>query len=330
MTLSLIDKSHAGLTEALHSVPAHAEPKKALHLLRSKWNVEKTGAGGLASILAMLRQSAPDHCLLYLAHHDHEASVVARLGIPSITVNDGVFTDTSIWRPMSQSSGGLVHHTAVYNARPERSQRHELAGQIPSLLLIFGGSASADRDDDLERIRSILPQATFANHSIGDGVYKRLEHDVTNRLYNSVSVGLALSDEDGGMPSSNGYLAAGLPIVSTEPMDGRGRYYGFPFVQIVKDDPLAIAAAVNELANRNLDRTRIREAFMQVQDFDRHSVLGALNRAGRALLETETLFNDVTPLVHAMARISKMTDDLVKVQNRIARSDPEASASAKA
>ncbi|MCB1459436.1 MAG: hypothetical protein KDJ48_09270 [Nitratireductor sp.] len=300
VTFSTIDTGRICLNTILEEVPAIAEAPKALHLLRPTWHFERTDTIELAREITRARALVPRHHFLFLANYDWEASLVARTGIPAITANDGIFSDGSIWHPLAHSAPASEQHGAVYNARLEPVKRHELARSISRPLLIYAKSVETDTDADMNRVRSILPDAIFANHHFSGDRYQILDRKEVNRLYSLARVGLALSAEEGAMRASSEYLLAGLPIVSTHSIGGRDRYYGFPFVQIVPEDPAAVAAAVTMLGERHFDRHRIRNAFLQVQAFDRHNVLAAINRAGRTLLETGPLLTDFTPLVDAM------------------------------
>ena len=69
---------------------------------------------------------------------------------------------------------------------------------------------------------------------------------------------------------------------------------------------------------------------MQVQAFDRHNVLNALNRAGRALLGVDAVLRDFAPLVGLMGHFTPLAENLACAQGAFARPDPGKSEDAEA
>ncbi len=124
-------------------------------------------------------------------------------------------------------------YDAVYTARMAPFKRHELAQEIPSLLIIGGTVTPEDSDEHFQRIRAALLQATFAY----DGPKQVLNEQEVNGLLNQSRVGLCLSACEGAIYATVEYLLCGLPFVTTASPGGRDSRLDPRFTRIVNDDP---------------------------------------------------------------------------------------------
>ena len=80
------------------------------------------------------------------------------------------------------------------------------------------------------------------------------------------------------MRASMEYLLCGTPIVSTYSVGGRDRYFKPAYATIVRPERGAIAAAVNEMAGRSLDRNFVRQSVLSLIYMDRLAFRRTLNR----------------------------------------------------
>jgi glycosyltransferase involved in cell wall biosynthesis len=72
-----------------------------------------------------------------------------------------------------------------------------------------------------------------------------------------------LSREEGACYASAEYLLSGLPVVSTRSRGGRDIFFDEEYVEVVRDDPRAVAAGVRRLIEKKVPAARVREATLE-------------------------------------------------------------------
>lgn len=273
------------LTEASPKFPAGAAAtyapdllveRPALHLLSCSWTLEQGLPSVLAEGIARAQSELPRSHFLVLCANDLEVLACAEVGLDAILANRQIFVDERIWHPVAARTP--EKYVAIYNARLEVFKRHELAAQVPSLLLSYAGWAADSQDSLLARVRALLPHAHFANHDPGGRHYRNLAPSQVNQLLAQAETGLCLSAVEGATRAAMEYLLAGLPVVTTPSVGGRDRYFVGGYVRTVSSDPDAVAHAATELANLQLDRQRIRRHVGDMVAFDRRNFVLALNK----------------------------------------------------
>lgn len=152
---------------------------------------------------------------------------------------------------------------AIYDGRWANYKRHQLASQIQSLALIAvpGAMATSTTGNYSQRARAALAHATWLK-SPWEEQLEYLSAAAVNDAYNRAKVGLCLSRQEGAMFASAQYLLAGLPVVTTQNAGGRDEFFDKQFVRWAEDDPRAVADAVAELSQLNLQPYAIRESVL--------------------------------------------------------------------
>jgi hypothetical protein len=298
VTMSGISANLQGFTALSEGAPEVFDTDQALHLLHLMWTLEQGEVQMLVQGIAQAQKIFPGHIFLPLTSSENETFLLSQHGIPSLLANGLIFLDENVWRPDADEIAGLPMFDAIYNARLDPFKRHELAKEIDSLLLVYAHALSKPRSEAYERVRNILPTAFFANHRLSDGA--DLDPGMLCRLFGHARVGLCLSAVEGCMRASMEYLLAGLPVVSTPSIGGRDRYYAAPYCRVVEATSDAVAAAVIDLAGKNLDRHRIRQHVAQMVGFDRYNFLLNINKIAKLHLGQDRLIHSFSPLVGAI------------------------------
>lgn len=275
--------------------------KRGLHFLHSTWTLEQGGADRIAAAIAKARMAFPRSEFVMMAPNEIEAELYSKTGETCIVANTLALTDERLWYPMQPTSDRRFD--AVYNALLDSPKRHELAKGINSLQLIYGYSLEDENWKSIARVRSLLPNAHFANNA--EGQYRLLsQQEVAARLAQS-DVGLCLSAVEGVMPASMEYLLSGMPVVSTHSLGGRDRYFVGNYCRIVDPDPDAIAAAVQELRALRLDRRRIREHVGHLIAFERYNILKAINAVAKETFGSDVVLRDLSGFIGGPAQVNK-------------------------
>lgn len=191
------------------------------------------------------RELRPRHRIFHCVNDVSVCRDLVARGVSAHFINHNAFLDERLFSIQPNVS---KIYDAVYTARMAPFKRHELAQEIPSLLIIGGTVTPEDSDEHFQRVRSALPQATFTY----DGPKKVLNEREVNELLNQSRVGLCLSACEGTMYAAVEYLLCGLPVVSTASLGGRDTWLDPRFTRTVADDPTQIAAAVQDLIDQNL------------------------------------------------------------------------------
>lgn len=298
--LITIGKHEDGLPMGLASLfPERFESKPSLHFMGLDWTAEPPDEVALiAEELADARRRLPLARFVFNVNTHYEAALFSRAGIPNIVANGMSFVDERTFVPPPPVPFAERRYDAVYTARLDPFKRHELAAKIPTLMLVYG----TPEEGELEHVKSILPHAYYANHDVEPGRYQHIHHSKMSALLNQCSVGLCLSAEEGAMRSAMEYLLCGLPVVSTESVGGRDRYFIGPHTRVVPPDPDAVASAVADLKARAFHPIAVREYVSRLVAFDRHNFLTSANKIVERELGVRDRFRSFAPFAGAAVR----------------------------
>lgn len=219
----------------------------------------------------------PRHRIVPLCNTEAELARFAARGVPAILANANCVADERVFVPRP---GAAKRWDAVHTAALIAWKRHELAAELPSVLLLYhpwhGDDPAAVAY--ARGLRERLPRATFFNGALGEPGYRILEPAEIAALLPQARVGLCLSAVEGTMFASIEALLCGLPVVSTPSVGGRDRFFDPRFVRIVEPDAASVAAAVRELAEHPPDPAEIRAAALERILADRARVLRYVQR----------------------------------------------------
>jgi glycosyltransferase involved in cell wall biosynthesis len=221
-------------------------------LVMNLWHADATE---LEQYYRYWKQARPQHQLLHLVNDPQVCQELQSRGIPAVFVNQNCFIDERIYTIQPEIP---KEFDAVYNARMNPFKRHALLKDVPSLLLIGGLMAEGDSPDYMSQVQAALPQAVFTHDP--PTIYLN-SWEVALQL-NGCRVGMCLSETEGAMFAAVEYLLCGLPVVSTPSQGGRDVWFDPQFTRIVEPEPQAIAAAVQELIDAQLDPAEIRAATL--------------------------------------------------------------------
>ena len=260
----------------------------------------------LRNDLSEAERTLPLAHFVMMANTPAESIRFSQAAILNILANELIFVDERIFVPPPRSAQPAKAFDAVYVARFDAFKRHELARAIDKLLLVYDRPQLAD----IERVKSTLPRAHFANHESNAGAYRYFSREAIRDLLHQASIGLCLSAVEGAMRASLEYRFCGMPVVSTKSVGGRDRYLLGPHVRVVNDDPDAVAAAVRELKERNFDPHAVREYVGQLIAFDRHNFLISVNKIVERTLGARDRFRDFAPFAGEPVRW-RPTDEIL-------------------
>ena len=289
---------------------------KALHLLGFSWSYDRPEKiAKLAEIYAKITGKLPDNSFVFLANTESESYRLSIEGLPNVLANELIFVDERRYAP-SLSVDRDVPFDAIYNARFSRFKRHHLAAGIERLLLVYDHVAPYD-EDYFEEMRQLLPKAVFHNHLAGQGAYRKMSPESVNDLINQARVGLCLSAEEGAMRASIEYALCGLPIVSTQSVGGRDRYFVGPHVFLAENNPDSVAAGVEHMIRQRFDKGRVRAHVAHMLSFDRHNFLITVNKLAKLLLGKSDAFTSFEPFVGGPLEWVPVRDALGALASRL-------------
>jgi len=279
-------------------IPDQLRGRKALHLLLPTWTLESGNAEELAGHIAAAQRELKNNHYVVLANTHTEAWLLAGLGIPVIQTSELSFVDEQVFRLRTPPNSNGKEFDAVYLARLDPYKQHELAQHIESLLLIYDYSLNEGRDS-YAILKQLIPGAHFLNHELGKGAYTKLSPEVVCSYLNNCRVGLCLSAEEGAMKATMEYLLCGLPVVSVPNLGGRDRFLMPPYSIEAEDNPDAVAFAVRQLIERNLDPRILRDHILRLVRYERHNFLLAINQIVKRVLGTDPGFDSCAALINA-------------------------------
>jgi hypothetical protein len=240
----------------------HIGNRRAWFLIRLAWNRERDDvvAADVAALEA-LRARYPEHRHIMLCNTQRELELYRTRNIPGIVCSTLAFVDETIFDPAPATP---KQFDAVYTAALVPFKRHAFCRDLSSLALIYHRyhPPGMQEPGHPERVRAMLPQATFVNELDGD--FRMLPpHEVATWI-NRARVGLCLSEAEGAMRAAAEYMLCGLPVVSTPSIGGRDRILDPDFSRIAAPEPGAVAAAVRALIDRAID-----PRFIRARTFER-------------------------------------------------------------
>lgn len=215
----------------------------------------------------------PEHRFLFLIATRKELQNYRDAGVPAIICTYTAFVDDTTF---DIDPSATKDFDAIYLAVIGAYKRHELCRAVASLALIYGRHADARTQDAgyVDRIRSLLSHATWINEL--DGNYRHFKSGEVAHWLNRARVGLCLSAHEGAMRAATEYLFCGLPVVSTPNVGGRDRVADPRYWIEVEPDADAVAAAVAELAGRNLDPQMVRQSTIEKIGADRTRLINLI------------------------------------------------------
>jgi glycosyltransferase involved in cell wall biosynthesis len=213
---------------------------------------DKSAIRNLVRFYSKFKRRYRNHRLIYACNDPIEKEILDKSGLPHILCNNNVFCDEHVFKVIPDSQ---LKYDAVYNAAFLHYKRHFLASKLPNVAFV------SRTNEGFERVRKLVPQATFLNYT--QYGWKRFTFEENVGILNSARVGLCLSAVEGSMYASIEYLLCGLPIVSTKSIGGRDAFFDSDYVLIVNDDPLSVLKGVNEMIKRDIPRDHVRNKTIE-------------------------------------------------------------------
>lgn len=297
VTISKITKpAPMGIASVL---PEVFSGRPALHLVSNTKNSEKPSRakkirGQLDEVSAKLESNR----FVFLANTSFECLALQRTGIPTFASSELISLDEDVFRITDRRLEGLGVHDSIYVARLTHRKRHDLVSGLGSVMLVYGSRGGEAKE--YTRLQEALPKATFVNHLVGNGEYRRLGKDEIAVVNNMADVGLCLSREEGAMRASMEYLMCGLPVVSTPNIGGRNRYFDSRNCVFADPTPEGVALAVDAMKSRRPDREEVRDTVLDKVEFDRRDFLSTVNHIIESFFGVADLFESYTPFLGYM------------------------------
>jgi glycosyltransferase involved in cell wall biosynthesis len=244
--------------------------RHATFLVMPSSTLEDPGATDYLGRTASAYLSAhPLHHIAFACNTHEQTEAMRATGHQAFTANQNCFMNDDVFKPLS---GVEPVYDAVYNARLSPEKRHELAGELKTLALIYFYDSSVGPPAVFHAIRdryvTMLPNATFLNRVTSSGC-DWMMGDAINRVLAQSRVGLCLSRSEGAMRVSIEYLLAGLPIVATPSAGGREYFFDDEYCAIVDPDPRKIREAADGLIARAIPRDYIRAKTLRRVEAER-------------------------------------------------------------
>jgi glycosyltransferase involved in cell wall biosynthesis len=271
---------------------------RAHFLIMSPWSLEGPGQSArLGRATTDYLRDHPKHRLIFLGNTSSETDLLQKESCTATTINQNCLFNEEIFKPLPDIE---PVYDAVYNARFARWKRHELAGDIRKLALIYFrhyGEQSAEQfHAEHARLAAILPNAHFANELTPDGC-EWIGARQVNRILSQSRVGLCLSEIEGTMRASIEYLMAGLSVVSTPSLGGRDFYFDDEFCIVCAPDARSVREATEAMIARNVPRDYVRAKTLAKINQQRGlyiSLVQSLIDQARGRLRFEDRFMELT------------------------------------
>ncbi len=289
ITLTETEPPRLYLGEALDFLPRIAEAKQAVHFIGFFVTIEDVSLEEFEAAVSQFAKDLPHHHAVFLTLNEWETALLSARGLTAITCNGSILIDETRNRVVKPSVSRFRSFDAIYNARPDLTKRHELASAIPRLNLITTGKYSPEFNREIAEVRRKLPKANIENFD-ASGRYNYLMPDQINQAHANAAAALALSAREGYMRTSIEALLCGCPVVSTEALGSRTRYYDPAYSRITAPDPDAVWAAVRELKRARLPRAAIRAQTGRYLAHERAIMERQLNRTLDHLLGGDAPF----------------------------------------
>jgi hypothetical protein len=290
-----------------------------LHILLPTWNLEEDRATQMRASVDSARRKMPGHHFLVISSSEFETYLLGNATVPALNSNQSIFVNEQIWKPADTRFEHLGQFDAVMNARFDKDKRHDLAAEVGRLLLIYGYSLEQPVEASTKRMKSVLPNAFYSNQELRGTSYSSLSSAEVIQLYAHADVGLCLSPQEGYSRASIEYMMCGLPVVSTESVGGRDRYYANKYCRIVESDARAVAEAVQELRRCHFSRLEIRENTLRVLEFERNNFLRAINRVVESHFKIKGFFASIAPFLGVKQAFISHSEILKQLKEREAQ-----------
>lgn len=294
VSYSSLSFNQVNLVDLAKQMPEVFDQKIGLHFLATTWHCENGIARSVVQAVKQAEAALPGHVFVVLSGSETDTLLLSEAGVRTVTANSGIFINERICNVSDAREPGVGQFDAVYNARFATLKRHYLAKKVESLMLIYSHAGIEEEENELvvEKAKQMFPTAFFANRELHPGAHQHLSPAMVARLLGHAKTGLILSAQEGACRASMEYLLCGLPVVSTESIGGRERYYGAPYAKVVKGDPDAVAQGVRTMVQANLDRAAIRRHIGEIIGFERHVFLLCVNNAVKHYLGVPELFKN--------------------------------------
>lgn len=203
--------------------------------------------------IASLKEKFPRIKFHFFCNSEIEKNNFQALGQSAIFCNQNAFLDERRYFAFRQKK----KFNAIYLARLTPIKRHQLALEIPNLLLIgdYRPSETYYADPILKNRR---PDSVWIRKVMGIFMFFYM---------NKAKIGLCLSPEEGAMYSCAEYGLCGLGVLSTKCLGGREYSLSPKYIAFVEaDEPTAsdVAKAAKELISKNFDPLDVRKATIDV------------------------------------------------------------------
>lgn len=222
-------------------------------------------SGSLPAIRAhvnKVNQQFPRHKVIFLCNEEFSVDELRAKQLDAYFVHQNAFVNENIFRPRP---GSIKTHDAVYSASMSPYKRHCLASKVNPLIIMTYLYDGATKDEYTAEVFKCLEHAWWAKMSTNDDMKISPEEIVD--LYTRAHVGLCLSSVEGGMFVSMEYMLSGLPIVSTSSVGGRDAFWDDRYVIVCDDSADAVADAVTQLKEKNLDPEDVRKwTLLKISD----------------------------------------------------------------
>lgn len=253
--------------------------RRAYFLFSPAWTREHDALvrGDLLHI-AQLRTEWPEHRHVVLCATRAELERFRHARQPAILCTASVFVNEHkfVVQPPRERD-----YDALYNGQLVPFKRHELCVGIERLALIYHRWSDPESAGYAQRVRAMLPSATFVNELGGE--HRNLREPEILEWMSRAHVGLCLSAEEGQNRSTAEYVLSGLPVVSTPNLGGRNGVLDPSYWIEAAPDPASVAAAVAALKARRPDPHAIRRKALELLAPDRQRLLQLI----RAIYQNE-------------------------------------------
>jgi hypothetical protein len=261
--------------------PEHYAHRTGIHFLSPTWNLETIDLAEMKQQLDRAKEILPTHRFILISTTGYETTRLSATGIHCIQVNPSIFQDESRWSIQNETLPGIPQSDTCYNAHLGEWKRHSLITELTKPLFVYGFQFNGDAKADYKRVKELCPSAIFVNHTVGNGEYVRLDETQISKVLAGCKTSLCLSREEGHMRASIQSLMCGVPVVSTDSIGGRNRYYCDDTAVIVSSTPKSVSRGIEVLISRNLSRTEVRASTLAMIGFDRRNFIRTVNKLVR-------------------------------------------------
>ena len=256
------------------------------------------------------RKTHPLCRVVMLANTEAEHLRFCEAGLDSLLASELLFTndrDYQIADPLPEK-----RFDAVYVARLDAAKRHEYAGGIDRLLLLYQETGPKN----VAAFRERLPNACFGNHDLNEGVYNNYKPPEYGELLQQAHVGICLSEVEGANRASIEYALCGLPVVSTLSIGGRDRFFDRRHARIVRADRDEVAAAVREFVASRADPREVRSEVMAQLETGRLRFVEEANSLIADTFDTSFKFHGFDPFRDASGQaMHPLSEALIPVMS---------------